>query len=441
MNSKNDPESIESIIEQLSTNGKECLDVVYVKKLKSFCKNLNESKQIETYNYIGKLIFHQLKSNHAQIRYGSLLIIEYLFERSHQYRVFLENQQKRIQLNKFIDESKEIESDVQLLVVQINTCFELLIPKFKVVEEENTDSDEQFKFRPMQGLSFNIILNSKIEIVRDSTNSDLINNLEELCQELQNLNDKKMFPFMERLSSMEMNLIELFGEEIRNLKEKMNFLKIKIGTIVWKFNEIDIIEPKRSETTKSDTESDDDDFEDVPERENLILLNKIRMENSNLSEPQPSTSKQTSETIIYDDQCKALLPSGRLCPRRDRIKCPFHGAIIPRANDGLPIDPKQREIELKIQFQVESERWKDPKYLKQLSIETGIDLEGKSLKNKRKKYPNLIDLKKLNDTPRKRLMKKIYSKRMREKVATDLNQLDERAHLQYSQQWSYAMNE
>ena len=89
MNSKNDPESIESIIEQLSTNGKECLDVVYVKKLKSFCKNLNESKQIETYNYIGKLIFHQLKSNHAQIRYGSLLIIEYLFERSHQYRVFL----------------------------------------------------------------------------------------------------------------------------------------------------------------------------------------------------------------------------------------------------------------------------------------------------------------------------------------------------------------
>lgn len=344
-------------------------------------------------------------------------------------------------MNKFIDESKEIESDVQLLVVQINTCFELLIPKFKVVEEENTDSDEQFKFRPMQGLSFNIILNSKIEIVRDSTNSDLINNLEELCQELQNLNDKKMFPFMERLSSMEMNLIELFGEEIRNLKEKMNFLKIKIGTIVWKFNEIDIIEPKRSETTKSDTESDDDDFEDVPERENLILLNKIRMENSNLSEPQPSTSKQTSETIIYDDQCKALLPSGRLCPRRDRIKCPFHGAIIPRANDGLPIDPKQREIELKIQFQVESERWKDPKYLKQLSIETGIDLEGKSLKNKRKKYPNLIDLKKLNDTPRKRLMKKIYSKRMREKVATDLNQLDERAHLQYSQQWSYAMNE
>ncbi len=37
--------------------------------------------------------------------------------------------------------------------------------------------------------------------------------------------------------------------------------------------------------------------------------------------------------------CKVRLPSGRLCPRQDRIKCPFHGMIIPRDDAGRPVDP------------------------------------------------------------------------------------------------------
>lgn len=34
--------------------------------------------------------------------------------------------------------------------------------------------------------------------------------------------------------------------------------------------------------------------------------------------------------------CRALLGSGRLCPRMDRVKCPFHGLIIARKDDGSP---------------------------------------------------------------------------------------------------------
>ncbi|KAJ2816846.1 hypothetical protein IWW50_006356, partial [Coemansia erecta] len=34
--------------------------------------------------------------------------------------------------------------------------------------------------------------------------------------------------------------------------------------------------------------------------------------------------------------CRAPLPSGRLCPRRDLVKCPLHGAIIPRDEQGRP---------------------------------------------------------------------------------------------------------
>lgn len=41
--------------------------------------------------------------------------------------------------------------------------------------------------------------------------------------------------------------------------------------------------------------------------------------------------------------CRAPLKSGRLCPRRDRTKCPFHGLIIPRDEMGKPADGSEIE--------------------------------------------------------------------------------------------------
>ncbi|GFQ80146.1 UV-stimulated scaffold protein A, partial [Trichonephila clavata] len=39
--------------------------------------------------------------------------------------------------------------------------------------------------------------------------------------------------------------------------------------------------------------------------------------------------------------CRAPLPSGKLCPRKDRYKCPFHGKIIKRDAAGNPVDPTE----------------------------------------------------------------------------------------------------
>ncbi|GFS31401.1 UV-stimulated scaffold protein A [Trichonephila inaurata madagascariensis] len=39
--------------------------------------------------------------------------------------------------------------------------------------------------------------------------------------------------------------------------------------------------------------------------------------------------------------CRAPLPSGKLCPRKDRYKCPFHGKIIKRDDAGNPVDPTE----------------------------------------------------------------------------------------------------
>eukprot|EP00127_Corallochytrium_limacisporum_P007531 Clim_evm53s253 gene=Clim_evmTU53s253 len=36
--------------------------------------------------------------------------------------------------------------------------------------------------------------------------------------------------------------------------------------------------------------------------------------------------------------CRHPIAGGKLCPRRDRIACPFHGPIIPRDEEGNPVD-------------------------------------------------------------------------------------------------------
>lgn len=169
-------------------------------------------------------------------------------------------------------------------------------------------------------------------------------------------------------------------------------------------------------------------------------MKKIELEKKQENEAVAGPSSSKAATVQYDDdQCKAPLPSGRLCPRRDKVKCPFHGPIVPRDSEGAPLDADLRQREAEAKFQQKADEWKDPKYLKQLSLETGYDLEGKAQKNKRKKYPNLVDIKKLTNTPRKRLLRKISSKRVREKISNDLNALDDQAHQQFSQQWSYSL--
>ena len=44
--------------------------------------------------------------------------------------------------------------------------------------------------------------------------------------------------------------------------------------------------------------------------------------------------------------CRAPVGAGggRLCSRRDRVRCPFHGPIVPRDDQGQPLQPLAREL-------------------------------------------------------------------------------------------------
>lgn len=38
-------------------------------------------------------------------------------------------------------------------------------------------------------------------------------------------------------------------------------------------------------------------------------------------------------------ELSCLTSDGKLCTRRDRRNCPFHGPVVPRDDSGMPIDP------------------------------------------------------------------------------------------------------
>ncbi|CAM5110022.1 unnamed protein product [Eretmochelys imbricata] len=150
-------------------------------------------------------------------------------------------------------------------------------------------------------------------------------------------------------------------------------------------------------------------------------------------------------------KCRAPMPDGRLCERQDRVKCPFHGKIIPRDESGNPVNPedKMREEKKKFEKQAEQPEWQDPEFMREVEAATGVDLgssryngKGKGGKNKgkKRKYPNLTDLKQEANTSRSRLEKKVFNKEAIKRVAKAMNRMDRKKHEKFANQFNYALN-
>ncbi|XP_078809881.1 UV-stimulated scaffold protein A isoform X2 [Oryzias latipes] len=146
--------------------------------------------------------------------------------------------------------------------------------------------------------------------------------------------------------------------------------------------------------------------------------------------------------------CRAPLGSGKLCQRQDRLKCPFHGPIIPRDEEGRPCRPedRQREEQEERRKREQEPDWRDAELMRDIEAATGEDLGsdrlgGKKKKGKKKKkYPNLSDLKQSSDTSRSRLERKVFNKSTMRRVAQVLSKADRRKHDKFSNQFNYALN-
>lgn len=114
-------------------------------------------------------------------------------------------------------------------------------------------------------------------------------------------------------------------------------------------------------------------------------------------------------------KCRAPMGNGKLCERMDRYKCPFHGRIIARNEQGQAEDEeiRRREEEQSTKKRTIPE-WQDPGMLEDIRLATGIDLrinEGKKKKKKKKKEESgLTALNAEENTPRRRLERKILKR-------------------------------
>lgn len=139
--------------------------------------------------------------------------------------------------------------------------------------------------------------------------------------------------------------------------------------------------------------------------------------------------------------CRAPLSNGKLCPRKDRYKCPFHGVIVPRDEMGKCINLSD---ELRIKAAEEEKKvpdWQDPELLKDIEKATGIDLKmpvkGKR-KKKEKQYPGLTDINAKQNTAKNRLSKLVFKRSAMKRVARALDNIDHRRFRdKYGDQFHY----
>ncbi|KAK7079871.1 hypothetical protein SK128_016313, partial [Halocaridina rubra] len=120
--------------------------------------------------------------------------------------------------------------------------------------------------------------------------------------------------------------------------------------------------------------------------------------------------ERTWEPVKWE--CRAPLASGRLCPRKDREKCPLHGPIIARDELGQPISAEDaaKERAAREEYERNHPVWQDPHLLAEIKASTGVDLKMPKGKSKRKnRYENLTNIKKT--TPYDRIAKKVLNKR------------------------------
>lgn len=135
--------------------------------------------------------------------------------------------------------------------------------------------------------------------------------------------------------------------------------------------------------------------------------------------------------------CRVPLPSGKLCPRMDRYKCPFHGKIIPRDKMGQP-----RTGDSDVDKSLNRKTVKETEEItRDVELATGMDLGSKKMtKGKKRKHPGLTDLKKNVNTSRSRLEKIVFDKSSLERVADKMG--DVRMKLideKFGNNWNYAL--
>jgi hypothetical protein len=108
------------------------------------------------------------------------------------------------------------------------------------------------------------------------------------------------------------------------------------------------------------------------------------------------------KSVVYPE-CRAKMPNGTLCKRRDMYNCPYHGKIIPRDDEGNPILNKTENSD-------DNESTNDKKILNINNNEQCNSKKRRINEKNSSDSSHLIDIKKINNTPKNRIMNTLRKK-------------------------------
>lgn len=142
--------------------------------------------------------------------------------------------------------------------------------------------------------------------------------------------------------------------------------------------------------------------------------------------------------------CRAPLPNGQLCSRQDRLRCPFHGRILARDVNGVPVNEEERRREDEAKLRAQTERvpdWQDPDLLRDLEAATGKNLKVEKKKRRKHKMNSLTDVEKMDDTPRKRLAKKVMNPSVVKRVSAQMDEIQRKSAAEnFQHNWNYSLS-
>lgn len=332
-------------------------------------------------------------------------------------------EENRMKLLQAVQKLDMLEVDIKRNIFQINNCLNLIYPD---TFDASNDKEEEFIPSTQSEGDIKVTVSNVVEITKNRDSEDVLSNLKDLYTTLVKENLVNLKKIMSSLSEVsEMSDAELK----RSIDIKGNVL-----STLSKLAELKINEQKNG--NESDSSTDDEDFVEVEPKEGLESV--IPIHERALYGLEEETKKTINMVDPSKRACRVLLSSGKLCPRMDAVKCPFHGKIIDRDDEGNMINQEDMEYEKK-RLESQIPAWQEPSFLRDIEAATGLDLTLTSTKRKRKKFPGLKDVKK-ECNPRKRLADRIFSKDSRLKVSCDLDSIDCLIMKKFEDNWSYALN-
>lgn len=343
----------------------------------------------------------------------------------------LKEQQEKIltrSIENRLKEFRELKPEIEQLLAQIESLIDLLLPMGTGDNESELIDDGPGPSAREHGIAnlsetLEIEFSPFLEVERGEDNKDVVQTLRELKREL--IENKLV-----KLVAIEKTIAKRSETLVQKLREIID-IKTRSTNIVLKLAELKIVDScengKKASTLDAPTSDDDSDFQEVQEKDLETYIPKSMRYEYGLEPIDPKeleSSKRTTstdqgfismpstsygETHVMSQPCNVMLDSGKLCPRRDRYKCPFHGKIIPRDLIGVPLNEHDRVEEEKRRRRVAKvPEWQDPELLADIRAATGIDLtmpsRGKSKVSSKKSLanPKTCDL-----TPKQRLQKRL----------------------------------